>query len=36
MITPIGAATFFDALRWGAEVYHALKSVIKQTRCFRC
>src|SRR5690349_2648704 len=30
MITPIGAATFSDALRWGAEVYHALKSVIKQ------
>jgi enolase 1/2/3 len=30
MITPIGAATFADALRWGAEVYHALKAVIKQ------
>jgi enolase len=30
MITPIGAATFTDALRWGAEVYHALKSVLKQ------
>jgi enolase len=30
MITPIGAATFGEALRWGAEVYHALKSVIKQ------
>jgi enolase len=30
MITPIGAATFTEALRWGAEVYHALKSVIKQ------
>jgi enolase len=30
MITPIGAGTFSDALRWGAEVYHALKSVIKQ------
>ena len=30
MITPVGAATFTDALRWGAEVYHALKSVIKQ------
>jgi enolase len=32
MITPIGAATFAEALRWGAEVYHALKSVIKQRR----
>ncbi|MGH7736176.1 MAG: phosphopyruvate hydratase, partial [Gemmatimonadales bacterium] len=30
MITPLGAATFSEALRWGAEVYHALKSVIKQ------
>src|SRR5262250_3862108 len=30
MITPIGAATFSEALRWGAEVYQALKSVIKQ------
>src|SRR5580698_7549689 len=30
MILPIGAATFADALRCGAEVYHALKSVIKQ------
>ena len=28
--TPLGAATYTDALRWGAEVYHALKSVIKQ------
>jgi enolase len=30
MIIPLGAATFTDALRWGAEVYHALKAVIKQ------
>jgi enolase len=30
MIAPIGAATFTEALRWGAETYHALKSVIKQ------
>ena len=30
MIAPIGAATFSEALRWGAEAYHALKSVIKQ------
>ncbi len=29
MIAPIGAATFADALRWGAEVYHALKGVLK-------
>jgi enolase len=30
MITPIGASTFSDALRWGAETYQALKSVLKQ------
>ena len=30
MIAPIGAATFAEALRWGAEVYHALKSVLKK------
>jgi enolase len=30
MITPIGATTFSDALRWGVETYHALKSVLKQ------
>src|SRR5579859_4064415 len=30
MIAPIGAATFAEALRWGAETYRALKSVIKQ------
>ena len=29
MIAPIGAPTFREALRWGAEVYHTLKSVIK-------
>ena len=29
MIAPIGAPTFREALRWGAEVYHTLKGVIK-------
>jgi enolase len=29
MIAPIGASTFAEALRSGAEVYHALKSVLK-------
>jgi enolase len=29
MIAPIGAPTFKEALRSGAEVYHALKSVLK-------
>ncbi|REE96124.1 phosphopyruvate hydratase [Thermomonospora umbrina] len=29
MIAPIGAPTFRDALRWGAEIYHALKAVLK-------
>ena len=30
MIAPIGAPTFREALRYGAEVYHALKSVLKE------
>ena len=30
MIAPIGAPTFAEALRWGAEVYHSLKTVLKQ------
>ncbi|MGC5628614.1 phosphopyruvate hydratase [Georgenia sp. Z1344] len=30
MIAPIGATSFAEALRQGAEVYHALKSVLKQ------
>ncbi|MET8777683.1 phosphopyruvate hydratase [Nocardia sp. NPDC050713] len=29
MVAPIGAPTFKESLRWGAEVYHALKSVLK-------
>ena len=29
-IAPLGAPTFRDALRWGAEVYHTLKAVIKE------
>ncbi|GAB3658177.1 phosphopyruvate hydratase [Actinocorallia lasiicapitis] len=30
MIAPIGAASFTEAVRTGAEVYHALKSVLKE------
>ena len=30
MILPIGAESFVDALRWGAETYHALKSVLNK------
>ncbi|WP_405217658.1 phosphopyruvate hydratase [Agrococcus sp. Ld7] len=30
MILPIGAETFRDGLRWGAETYHALKSILKE------
>ena len=29
MIAPIGADSFREALRWGAEIYHALKAVLK-------
>jgi enolase len=31
MIAPIGATTFAEALQQGAEVYHALKSVLKKS-----
>ncbi len=30
MIAPIGADTFKESLRWGAEVYHTLKGVLKK------
>ncbi len=30
MIAPIGAPSFHEALRYGAETYHALKSVLKE------
>jgi enolase len=29
MVAPVGAPNFREALRWGAETYHALKSVLK-------
>ncbi|MBN1487256.1 MAG: phosphopyruvate hydratase [Anaerolineae bacterium] len=29
MVMPLGASSFSEALRWGAETYHALKSVLK-------
>ena len=30
MVLPIGAGTFSEALRWGVETYHALKSLLKK------
>jgi len=30
MVVPVGAETFSDALRWGAEIFHTLKSVLKK------
>ena len=29
MIRPIGASTFSEALRWGVEIFHALKKLLK-------
>jgi enolase len=29
MVMPLGASSFAEGLRWGAEIYHALKSVLK-------
>ena len=30
MVMPLGAPTFSEALRWGAEIYHTLKTVLKE------
>ncbi|MFF7593166.1 phosphopyruvate hydratase [Kitasatospora purpeofusca] len=30
MIAPIGAESFSEAVRWGVEVYHTLKAVLKE------
>jgi len=30
MVMPVGAESFSDALRWGTEVFHVLKSVLKK------
>jgi len=29
MVMPLGAPSFSEGLRWGAEIYHALKTVLK-------
>ena len=29
MVMPLGAPSFTEGLRWGAEIYHALKTVLK-------
>jgi enolase len=30
MIRPVGAPTFREAIRWGAEIFHTLKSILKE------
>ena len=30
MVMPVGAASFSEALRWGAETYHALRAILAQ------
>jgi enolase len=32
MLTPVGAVSFSEALRWGAEIYHALRSSLRSRR----
>lgn len=34
MICPVGAPSFREALRMGSEIYHALKTILKEKRCF--
>ncbi len=31
-LAPVGAASFSEALRWGAETYHALKGLLRRAR----
>ncbi len=30
MVMPVGASTFSEGLRWGVEIFHALKNVLKE------
>lgn len=32
MIRPIGAPTFREAIRWGSEIFHTLKKILKENR----
>jgi enolase len=32
MILPVGAPSFTECIRWGAEIYHALKGVLKANK----
>lgn len=32
MVMPVGATSFSEGLRWGAEIYHSLKSVLKSKK----
>ncbi len=33
MVMPFGAPSFTEGVRWGAEIYHALKAVLKSKGC---
>ena len=33
MVMPVGAPSFSEALRWGVEVFHTLKGVLKKRGC---
>lgn len=33
MIRPIGAKSFREALRWGADIFHVLKKILKEKGC---
>ncbi len=34
MIAPVGAPTFREALRWGSEIYHTLKRILKSEKYY--
>src|SRR3569623_2790275 len=34
MVLPVGAPSFYEAMRWGAETFHSLKAVLKARKLF--
>jgi len=36
MVMPVGASSFSEGLRWGVEIFHALKSVLKKKGQHQC
>ena len=35
MVMPLGAASFSEGLRWGTEIFHTLRGILKARACRR-